>query len=207
MRIESLPPSYTQVDFKKDLKAVEDRAYWFQQKRIEGWLLKDTRYVVDKGDSIFGLAALVFIGIETLSCFVYGDEQNDTNSIKHPSKRFPAFLEEYMDSSFRTVRRCTVDFKDGRPPVKNPKDSIIFYRGLRNSLMHSFSFRRAELRMPMEEFKRWEPSKKILKIDARRLLIKFEDSVHRYMRALWKSKPGDYIYKNFNEMFDRNFVN
>ena len=131
--IESLPSTYTDVDFIKDLVAIEDRAYWFQKRRIEAWLLKDTRYIVEKGESMFGLAAMIFIGVETLSCFAYGDEPFNTSSPKHASKRFPAFLEKYVDTSFKKVRRGTVDFHDKRNAARDPRDSQIFYRGMRKS--------------------------------------------------------------------------
>lgn len=205
--IKNLPSSHTSVDFINDIKSVEERAYWFQKNRIEGWLLKDTRCVVEKGESMLGLAALIFIGIETLSSFTYGYKVKSL-------VRFPKFLEEYVDKSFSIERETVIDFKEFNfrdqidfEPEVNPTDSLIFYKGMRNSLMHSFSFKSAELRMPMVTFKRWEPSKKVLRIDARRLLIKFEDSVHKYMRKLWNSNPNDDIYENFKEMFERSFVN
>jgi hypothetical protein len=200
--ILKLPSTWSDVDFASYLP--NEKLYWFQYRRVEPWLLNDTRQIKEKAGSMFGLIAMVCIGVEFLSKFRYGN--GNSNVI------FPTFLEEYLNKDFsRTVANT---YNPNPPPTRqenwfyskpNLKYSEIFYFGMRNHLMHRFQLTHSVLIEPRPRFLSWERKKRRLLVDARMLLVDFENGVLKYLSDVWKSNPGDTIYNNFYNLFTENY--
>lgn len=200
--IDKLPSTWSDVDFTgfRD----NEKLYWFQRRRIEPWLLKDTKAIKEKAESMFGLLAMVSIGVEFLSRFRYGTD--------NPPVYFPRFLEEYLDKKFRYEvanpyhPTAPVPGRERWFYAKTRvKYSEIFYFGLRNQLMHRFLLRHSVLIEPSSRFLTWERRKKRLLVDTRFLLIHFDNGVRKYMAELWKARPGTALYDNFFAAFTENF--
>ena len=170
-------------------------------------MIHDVKSVIHNGKSYWGLGALVTIGIDTLSKFRYG--YSEKPDIERNS--FQKFLEVYISPKFKK----TIKTPFRKPNLKglgswfykpsNLKYSEIFFFGFRNYLVHRFCFRYNFLIDPQDHFLRWKPQKLILSIDARRLLVNFEDGVRKYMRVMEKSNVGNEIYDNFFKMFSGTF--
>lgn len=195
-------PIYSDIDFSKYKD--NEKLFWFQEKRVIGWLLNDTRKIKEEAKSMFGLVAMVCIGVEFLSKFRYGKDD--------PKVYFPLFLEEYLDYNFRKEIKNV--YKPVPPPTKFEKRfynkqklkySEIFFFGMRNQLMHRFLFRHSVLIEPQLRFLTWKRKKKRLLVDSRFLLIKFENGVMKYLNQIWESRPSSILYKNFFTIFSENF--
>ena len=186
------PSTYSDIDFSKYKD--NEKLFWFQEKRIDSWLIKDTKNIKYKAESLLGLAAMISIGVETLSQFRYGTTSNS-------DKFFPRFLENYIDPKFKTeVKSPFPEDKGGTTTY-----SKVFYFGIRNKLMHSFLFRYAVFIEPLNDSLVWETNKNRLLVDARRLLINFEDGVNKYMAEVWQAKRNSVIYKNFFKVFNLSY--
>ncbi len=202
--IAKLPSTWDDIDFSTFQD--NEKLYWFEERRIESWLLNDTKKIKQKADSMFGLVAMVCIGVEFLSKFRYGNGNSNSNI------DFPNFLEEYIDRGFK--KEINNPYKP-IPPATNRekwfyskpkiKYSEIFYFGMRNQLMHKFCFVHSVLIEPIPRFLMWEKKKKRLLVDSRLLEIYFENGVRKYISQVWKSSPGSPIYDSFFEMFSENF--
>lgn len=200
--IEKLPSTWSDIDFSNFQN--NEKLYWFQYRRIEPWLLKDTKEIKEKAESMFGLIAMVCIGVEFLSKFRYGVDQ--------PNIYFPLFLEEYLDKSFK--KQVANTYHPNPVPSgyerwfynkSNLKYSEIFYFGMRNQLTHRFLLRHAVLIEPKLRFLTWERAKRRLLVDSRFLHLKFDIGVRKYLSQLWRSTPGNPLYDNFFLMFVDNF--
>lgn len=200
-KIDNLPSTWSDVDFSNFSES--EKLYWFEQRRILPWLIRDTRRIKEKAESMFGLAAMVCIGVEFLSRFCYAKDKSN--------KYFPLFLEEYIDKRFRKKIKqpYTRVHKSDRDKwfynKKVVKYSEIFYLGIRNQLTHKFLLRHAVLIEPLPTFLKWERKKKRLLVDTRVLLVKFENGVNKYIQELWKASSDSVIYKNFFKIFSENF--
>lgn len=166
--------------------------------------MKDTKAIKEKAESMFGLIAMVCIGVEFISKFRYGKDE--------PNVYFPLFLEEYLDVGFK--KQITNTYNPNPTPspyekwfYKKPKlkYSEIFYFGMRNQLTHRFLLRHAVLIEPMPRFLTWERAKRRLLVDSRFLHINFDNGIRKYLSQVWKSTPGNSIYQNFFLMFADNF--
>ena len=204
--LSRLPSVYNNINFTTltDSQKID----WFIKKRIEAWLINDTRKIKTKGKSLFGLVAMVCIGVEALARFRYGDNLKS-------NKRFPKFLEEYVDSDFG----MEIDNKFvPNPPLTGDEDlkwfykssrirySQIFYVGMRNQLMHNFAFKHSMLIEPRKSLLRWNSRNKILYVEADQLLDCFEKGIKKYSDELENSRVGDDIHTNFIEIFRSNFM-
>lgn len=199
--ILGLPSAWSDVDFASFSDS--DKLYWFHYRRVEPWLLNDTKEIKEKAESMFGLIAMVCIGVEFLSKFRYG--------IDNPPIYFPMFLEEYLHGGFKT------DVANPYHPTPIPprerwfyskprvKYSELFYFGMRNQLMHRFLLRHTVLIEPRDKFLTWERSRRRLLVDARFLHIHFDNGVRKYLSQLWESRPGTPLYNNFFAIFTENF--
>lgn len=201
-KIDQLPSTWSDVDFSS--MQDNEKLYWFESRRINAWLINDTKKIKEKGESMFGLAAMVCVGVEFLSRFRYGKDK--------PNEYFPKFLEEYLDKKFKYKVKKPYN---PNPPANNYekwfytkpylKYSEIFYFGLRNQLIHNFLLRHTVIIEPLSTLLKWERKKKRLLVDVRYLLISFENGINKYLKELWKSKKGEEIYENFFSVFTLNF--
>lgn len=200
-KIAKFSSTWSDIDFSK--LSPEEKFYWFEEFRLKSWLVADTKRIKEKAGSMFGLVAMVSVGVELLSRFRYNKDQ--------PTVYFPKFLEEYVDKNFKYEVN-----QPYQPPKVDPREkwfydkgklkySEIFYFGMRNQLMHNFLFRHTVLIEPIPSFLKWERKKKRLLVDARILLVKFEDAVNKYIEELRKAKPSSDIYKNFFKQFEENY--
>jgi len=201
--IKKVVPTWSDIDFTKWTDS--DKLYWFEYWRIESWLINDTKRIKEKADSMFGLIAMVCIGVESLSRYRYGSSEKDSN------KYFPLFLEEYISAGFKKeitntyIKPTPLDFGKWFYEKPKLKYSEIFYFGMRNQLMHQFLLRHSVLNQPQQRFLIWERKKKRLVVDSRDLLTYFENGVIKYMAEIWKSVPGATVYDNFFKIFAENF--
>lgn len=200
--IDKMPSTWNDIDFSSFQP--NEKLYWFHYRRIEPWLLKDTKEIKEKAESMFGLIALVCIGVEFLSKFRYGIDQSNIY--------FPRFLEEYLYPKFSYEIRNPYHPSHSIPPREKwfysktkLKYSEIFYFGMRNQLMHRFLLRHAVLIQPQNSFLEWERNKKRLLVDSRFLHVYFENGVRKYLAELWRSNPGTGLYNNFLNIFTENF--
>lgn len=200
-KIDHFPSTWSDVDFSK--LADNEKLYWFENRRIMPWLIEDTKRIKEKAGSMFGLAAMVCVGVEFLSKFRYAKDE--------PNKYFPIFLEEYLN------RRFKKEIKQPYAPQKienrekwfynkkKVKYSEVFYFGIRNQLVHKFLLRHSVLIEPLTSFLKWERKKKRLLVDTRMLLVCFENGIHKYLKQLWRANKNSDIYKNFFTLFASNF--
>lgn len=200
-RIDKLPSTWSDVDFSSFTDG--EKLYWFEQRRVVPWLLGDTKRIKEKAESMFGLGAMVCIGVEFLSKFRYAKDESNVY--------FPLFLEEYIDKGFkREIKQPYSNVPKGNRDKwfynkKEVKYSEIFYLGIRNQLLHKFLLRHTVLIEPLSAFLKWERKKKRLLVDTRFLLIAFENGINKYIQQLWGAKPNSDIYKNFFITFSDNF--
>lgn len=133
-KIDKFPSTWSDIDFSK--LSDSEKLYWFEQRRVMPWLVGDTRRIKEKAESMFGLAAMVCIGIEFLSKFRYAKDESNIY--------FPLFLEEYIDARFkREVNQPYPKAQKGNRDrwfynKQKVKYSEIFYLGIRNQLLHKF---------------------------------------------------------------------
>lgn len=200
--ISKLPSTWSDIDFSTFND--NDKLYWFENRRLIPWLLNDTKQIKEKAESMFGLAAMVCIGIEFISKFRYAQDK--------PNIYFPMFVEEYVDSYFK--KTISNPYSPNPPPTRYEnwfyqktklKYSEIFYFGLRNQLTHNFMFRHTVLIEPIGSFLKWERKKKRLLVDSRYLHIKFDNSIRKYIEEVWKSDTSSNIYQNFFKTFVYNY--
>lgn len=200
-KIDNFPSTWSDVDFSK--LHDNEKLYWFEHRRILPWLIEDTKRIKEKASSMFGLAAMVCVGVEFLSKFRYAKDQSN--------KYFPIFLEDYLDKRFKKEIKQPYHSKQIRSKEKwfynkqKVKYSEVFYFGVRNQLVHKFLLRHSVLIEPLSSFLKWERKKKRLLVDARMLLVCFENGVNKYLKQLWLAKKNTDIYKNFFASFSINF--
>ncbi|MDP3987755.1 MAG: hypothetical protein Q8P80_01280 [Candidatus Levybacteria bacterium] len=200
-KIDKFPSTWSDVDFSK--LSDSEKLYWLEQRRIIPWLLGDTKRIKEVAGSMFGLAAMVCVGVEFLSKFRYANDQSNLY--------FPLFLEEYIDVRFKKeIKQPYAKVSSGDRDKwfynkQKVKYSEIFYFGIRNQLLHKFLLRHTVLIEPLPTFLKWERGKKRLLVDTRVLLVVFENGVYKYLQQLWKAKSNSDIYKNFFVMFTENF--